>query len=457
MPDIQFTFLKKLLTLFLILTVTQSAQAKPEESNLTPEGAVSAKGLYIVLDQAGIEKKFPIAVTDMEVFLKNDKEALSTKVAEILKNDLKIAGFFEVLSKSKYPENPGPSENATDINFNNWKNIGAQALVKSTLNEDSKNYIFEFRLFDPINGQLLVGKRYKVEKKNYRPAIHRFMDEIMLALTGEKGIFSTKIVAACGKPGQRDLYLMDIDGENRLAVTKEKTINISPDWSPDGLSFAYTSYSKYFPEIFITPTVYDKKNKPKRITFNNSMNLTPVFSPDGSQIALSSNMSGDFEIYLMDKQGNNVARLTQSSGIDTAPSFSPDGQKIVFVSDRSGGAQLFVMNKDGSQTKRLTFEGTMNDQPNWSPKGDRIAFVRRENGLFNIFSINPDGSGLERLSNGPGSNESPSFSPDGRYLVFSRTQNYKNDLYIMLWQGSNVTRITNLAECVNPDWSPWYE
>ncbi len=431
--------MKKHLILFFIL-------------NLFLISAAQAK-IYIYVDQPSPERKFPIAVPDLVNLKGGEKDDLLTKIPDVLRNDLKLAGYFQVLNKSTYLENPGPGLISQEIDFKKWTAIEANALVKGGIAVDGKNITLQFRLFDPYTGEMLVGKEYKVDRNNYRAAVHRFMDEVMLALTGEKGVFSTRITAACGKIGKREIFVMDVDGGNMSAITNNQSINVSPSWSPDNSQIAFTSYSKYFPEIFTIPS--SGKGKPKRITFNNSMNITPAWAPDGSAIAISSSMSGDPELYLIDAQGNKLAQLTRSFGIDLNPTWSPDSQHLIFASERAGNLHLFSMDRKGGNTKRLTFVGYQNDQPDWSPKGDKVAFSSRDSGNFDIFTMNADGSMIQRLTSGSGNNESPSFSPDGRYIVYTSTRGYRSDVFIMLWDGSNQTRITQTGDCVNPDWSNW--
>lgn len=444
---------KILISLSLLLLSSSSALAQaPAES----QAAAPAKHIYIILDQPSAENKFPIAVPDL-LYTKdqNDKDQYAIKFADVLRNDMKLAGYFNVLEKSSYPENPGPGLTAPQIDFKKWTGIGALALVKGGVRVDGGNLVLELRLFDPNTGETLVGKEYKVEKKNYRAAAHRFMDEIMLALTGEKGIFSTKIAVACGKIGQKEIYVMDIDGENRIPITKNKSINVSPSWSPDANQITFVSYMKYFPEIYIAPST--GKGSTKRITYNNAVNMTPAFSPDGKSIAMASSMSGNPEIYLLDSQGNKQAQLTRNFGIDIAPTWSPDGNNLIFASERVGNLHLFSMDRNGNGAKRLTYSGVHNDQPDWSPKGDKVAYASQAGGGYDIFTMNVDGSLVQRLTDGAGSNESPSYSPDGRYIIYSSTRRGKSDVYLMLWEGSNQVPITNSGECVNPDWSPWLQ
>ncbi len=447
--------MKKKILVFLFL-LTSFLFPLPSSLLFAQSESSPAKHIYIILDQPSAENKFPIAVPDL-LYTKNqnDKDDYAVRITDVLRNDMQLAGYFNVLSKSSYPENPGPGLQANEIDFKKWTGIGAQALVKGGLQLDGGNLVMQLRLFDPSTGETLVGKEYKVEKKNYRAAAHRFMDEIMLALTGEKGIFSTKIAVACGKVGQKEIYVMDVDGQNMVPITKNKSINVSPAWSADGTQLVFTSYMKYFPEIYIAQS--NGKGSIKRVTYNNAVNITPAFTPDGKSIALSSSMGGNPDIYLIDTQGNKQAQLTRSFGIDIAPTFSPDGNSIIFASERAGNLHLFAMDRNGGGVKRLTFTGSHNDQPDWSPKGDKVAFASQNGSGYDIFTMNVDGSLVQRLTTGAGSNESPSYSPDGRYIVYSSTRRGKSDIYLMLWEGSNQTPITSSGECVNPDWSPWLQ
>ena len=53
-------------------------------------------------------------------------------------------------------------------------------------------------------------------------------------LTGEPGICLTRVVFSRGTGDRRDLYVVDYDGENLLRLTANRTLNLCPNWSPDG-------------------------------------------------------------------------------------------------------------------------------------------------------------------------------------------------------------------------------
>lgn len=413
----------------------------------------SQAAIYILVDQFSPEHKFPIAISDLIEKKSEQSDPQGVEIANTLRRNLELAGYFDIIDKSKYSDRSAallPEE----VNYEAWKSTGARVFVKGSYKKSGKNLVIELRLYDPELKSMLVGKEYKVKQDKAYAAVHRFADEIMLALTGQRGIFNTKIAAACGPRGKEQIVIMNVDGTDRAAVTENGALNLSPAWALDNSELVYTSYQKFFPELYSSKL---KGGKSKRLTFNNMLNITPEFSPDGTLIAFSSSMSGEPDLYLIDPTGKKVAQLTNSFGIDISPSWSPDGNLIAFSSERAGGLHIFVTNRSGSDPKRLTFTGYQNDTPAWSPRGDKIAYVKRADGGFNVFLMNADGSQDQQLTSGSGNNENPSWSPDGRYIVFSSSRKTGSNLYLMMWDGSNQTAITTDGQCKTPAWSHWFE
>ncbi|HBF12628.1 MAG TPA: Tol-Pal system beta propeller repeat protein TolB [Deltaproteobacteria bacterium] len=409
--------------------------------------ALAHAKIYIVIDEVST-KKFPIAIPALQT-LDGGHNELTENVTTLLRKDMRLAGIFRVLDEASYLEKDRGLEN---IDFSKWKAIEAYALVKGIVEpKGGGKALVELRLYDTETEQLLVGKQYLVFSKDYPVAVHKFTDELMLALTGVKGPFNSRVVAACGRSNARQIYTFAMDGTEKSILTKTKSNNISPNWAPDGSRVAFTSFNNFYPEIF-TVGVDGKGFKP--LTRNAATNLTPAFSPNGSQIAFASSKSGDTELYLMDLSGKISNQLTKTYNIDVSSAWSPDGSQIVFASERAGNLHLFVMDVASGSVSRLTYTGYQNDQPDWSPDGRKIIFTARDRGAFDLFVMNADGSLIQRITRDEGNNESPTWSPDGRYIVFSSGRRGGSGIYVSMADGDNQTLIPGTESCVNPDWGP---
>jgi TolB protein len=406
--------------------------------------SVAQARIYIPIDQPS-DQKFPIAIADLQ------GSGAGEEISDVIRNDLTLSGYFRIIPPSSFKgvvDKEGISQES--IRFDFWNSIEAQALVKGEVDSSGGKLTITLRLFDPALREMLVGKQYRAEKKQLREVAHRFSDEIMMALTGVPGVFNTKISfsAVTGK-GRKEVFIMDMDGENASALTKNKSLNLSPHISPDSRQVVFTSYLKGSPDLY----VMNLGNKSMRKITSVGTNITPTFSPDGGTIAFASSISGISNLYTIAPTGGTMHRLTVNTTIDLAPTYSPDGGSIIFSSERAGGLHIFKVPASGGSAQRITFVGYQNDMPNWSPMGDKVVFAGRDAGTFDIFIMNPDGSNIQRLTIGSGSNEHPCFSPDGRLITFSSTRDGAPAVYLMRADGSNQTRISK-GNGLLPQWGP---
>ena len=90
--------------------------------------------------------------------------------------------------------------------------------------------------------------------------------------------------------------------------------------------------------------------------------LALMVAPDSTaqgfeqRIVFASNRDGDWDIYSMDVNGNNLLQLTDHPASDEYPACSPDGRRIAFTSERGVTPDLYVMDSDGSNVVRLTHD-----------------------------------------------------------------------------------------------------
>ncbi len=176
-----------------------------------------------------------------------------------------------------------------------------------------------------------------------------------------------------------------------------------------------------------------------------------------NQIVFQSFRDGNWEIYMMDRDGNNQRRLTYHDASDIHPRLRPDLQQVVFVSYRDGRPQIYKMNSDGSHVVRLSDLDWDDANPVWSPNGSQIAFSRKKNGHWGLFIMNADGSSLRRLTRTNDADDiSPTWSPDGSKIAWIRRKDGGyGDVMIMDVYGNNQRTFRhNLRFVQNLSWSP---
>lgn len=126
----------------------------------------------------------------------------------------------------------------------------------------------------------------------------------------------------------------------------------------------------------------------------------PDWSPISDEIVHRGCRGGDCGLWIIDansKDPNAKQRLT-TGGSDGQPAWSPDGKRIVYISKEDGNFEIYVINKDGSGKQRLTTEPASDGLPTWSPDGKWIAFRSDRGGTWAIYAMRPDGSDLRKIT-----------------------------------------------------------
>ncbi|MBW1714067.1 MAG: PD40 domain-containing protein, partial [Deltaproteobacteria bacterium] len=257
--------------------------------------AQSQARVYIDIN-APYARLFPVAVPYLKPLGGAGGDQAAQGLVETLTSDLDFCGLFKTLDSKGFLENyltMGLTAAAT--NFQAWKMIGAEFLVKGGYTSDGTSFVCELRFFDVRRGQLLTGKRYTGTVNDFRLIAHKFADEIMLQITGEKGVFQTRLAFVSTSTGYKEIYVSDFDGHAAAQYTKYRSISLDPAWSPDGRTLAFTSYKDGQPYLY---TLDLASRKVTRILNRKGLNITPAYSPQGDKMAVTLSPGGDPEIYL---------------------------------------------------------------------------------------------------------------------------------------------------------------
>ena len=401
-----------------------------------------------------------IAVPDFVSLSRDGDESFAEKSRGILENDLRLFELFVPVNPGVFSELAKSEASTGRLNYGAWSQLGAQWLIKGEYEKSvsGDKYKFVFRLFDVVNEQFLIGKRYQGKKSFMRKIMHRFADEVMEQLTGKRGVAETRLAFLTRTRDGKEMYAVDFDGANIQKLTNEQSVILSPDWSPDGRFIVYTSYKEHNPDLILLDPDGRKRRRP--LLRLPGINSAPAWSPDGSKISLVLSKDSNSEIYVLNRW-RKLTRLTRHFNIDTSPTWSPDGKRIAFTSDRSGTGrpQIYIMDStkgDRAGVTRITFQSRYNDNPSWSPDGDKIAFTSMVKGNFQIKIYNVETRQTTDLTSGPGSKEEPTWSPDGQFLAYRLTRGRKSAIHIQRIGGKKSRQLTFLPDGgVSPTWSPY--
>jgi TolB protein len=376
-------------------------------------------------------------------------DASGASISAIVRADLERSGLFRGLEVPRLV--PQPTERSA-VNYAEWRSRLADALVLgSVAARPDGRFEVRFRLFDVVKQTALGGVAYTLSREQVRATAHRIADYVYEKLTGEKGVYSTRIAYVVKRGARYELQIADADGANEQAMLVSDEPIISPAWSPDGRRLAYVSFQNKKPIVYVQDIEVPRQNIVANFKGSNS---APAWAPDGQTLAVALTRDGNSQIYLINADGSNLRRLTRSLGIDTEPVFSRDGRWIYFTSDRGGSPQIYRMPATGGEAQRVTFTGSYNVSPRVSPDGKRLAFVARNEGRFQVALLDLETRQVQMLTDSD-LDESPSFSPNGRHILLATILGGRGVLAAVSVDGSTRQRLTVAAGDVRePAWGP---
>ena len=403
-----------------------------------------------------VTKKFARRVTIAVPSFENkgaEGALFSMSLAERLRMDLDASGYFDSVKNKKFVEDAERDDRKSGrINFHEWATLKAEMLLKADYVVRAGTITISCGLYSVSKAQKIFSRKYHGDETAAYQLVHRIANDIIHAVTGEKGLSGSRIAFVSDASGLKQIYFMDFPEGKSRQVTSGKDISLFPHWTPDGKSIVFTSYVRGFPEVFIMNL---STRKARSLAAYPGLNAFADVSPDGQDILLTLSRAGNPELYRMNITTGRLARLTKTRWVESSPCWSPDGKRIAFVSNRSGSPQIYIMDSWGKTApKRVTFEGNYNSDPDWSPDGTMITYASRQGGKFRIRFIKLETKDEIELPKTGINDEAPSWAPDSRHIVYSAEKGRKSSLYVVdIYEMAPRQLIGERANFVSPAWS----
>ncbi|HSC28064.1 MAG TPA: hypothetical protein VLD67_12360 [Vicinamibacterales bacterium] len=386
-------------------------------------------------------------------------------IGQVLFDDLSFEREFYMIPRDAMRTIPQP-DSAENVDLSQWKAVGADGVIVGMVRRSGDGVVVEARLIHVATGRMALGKQYSGSIKSLadggRIFAHTFADEVHKQQVQLRGVARTKLAYSSDRAGERikgptarnvsNIYIADYDGANEKQVTFQRTLEISPVWSPDAKAILFTSYRDGMPDLFLSYIYEGRFERPTKAL--DTRNYLPAWSHDGTRIAFMCAIDdGNTEICVANRDGSGLRRVTNHPMADATPTWAPTGVQLAFTSDRSGSPAIYIVNADGTGLKRISAESYC-DRPTWSPAPfNEIAYTCRGGGGYQIMLYDFAKGGSTPISDGIGSNESPAFAPNGRHLAFVSDRTGRPQIYTMGRDGTGLRQITRNGSNRYPNWS----
>jgi TolB protein len=185
--------------------------------------------------------RLPVAIADF-----TGERIVAQALTSVVRADLERSGLFRLVDAG------APLADSATPPYDDLKARGADAVAGGSVSVAAEGrYETRVRLSDIPKQAVLGTPAYLHTGAQLRATAHRISDYIYEKLTGEPGVFSTRIAYVVKSTGRYELKIADADGSNDQAALASREPIISPAWSPDGSKLAYVSFEAKKPVVYV--------------------------------------------------------------------------------------------------------------------------------------------------------------------------------------------------------------
>ena len=155
------------------------------------------------------------------------------------------------------------------------------------------------------------------------------------------------------KQGNADIYSYNLLDAKLESLISWKSLETSPQISPDGKKIAFVSDTAppRRPQIYIHNLATEKT---ERVTFKGNYNSSPKWSPDSTQLVYERQKKGIFQLYKYNLLTRRHVQLTFGRHDSEKPDWSPNGKQIIFSAKMKKVPKLYYISAFGGRTIRVT-------------------------------------------------------------------------------------------------------